>query len=167
MMIINTLDKLLTLDEGDNLKPYKDPRGIWTIGKGHNLVANGMPAGILPEGVTTSYPGCLGYLQTHGLTQAQDDQLFHYDILHVCGFLLSFPWFKLMDVVRQAAVQDMAFNLGEHTFREFTGFCGYLAQGDFNGAAADLRTTAVFRELPTRYSRLAAMIETGKWPVIE
>lgn len=167
MIILNTLEKLLTFDEGKRLTPYKDSRGIWTIGIGHNLQANGVPVGLLPPDVTLTYPGCLGYLQEHGLTETQCDQLFHYDILHVCGFLTTFPWFRVLDVVRQAAVQDMAFNLGEHTFREFTGFCGFLAKGDFKGAADDLRyRTGVFKELPTRYGRLDAMIETGQWPVI-
>ena len=104
------------------------------------------------------------YLQANGLTDAQCDALFHYDITHVAGFLTSYPWFKSLDIVRQSALQDMAFNMGERTFRTFAQFTGLCGAARFAAAATDLRATAVYRELRVRYERIARMLETGQWP---
>jgi lysozyme len=163
-MMLDTLEKLLTWDEGKQLKPYKDSRGIDTIGIGHNLVANGLPVGLLPPDVPVTYPECMEYLNEHGLTDAQCDALFHYDITHVAGFLTDYPWFKGLDIVRQAALQDMAFNMGERTFKTFAQFTALVGAHRFSDAAADLRRTAVYSELSVRYGRIARMLETGLWP---
>lgn len=165
-MIINTLEQLLTLDEGKRLKPYQDSRGIWTIGIGHNLQANVLPAGLLPPEVPTTYSGCMDHLNANGLTENQCDQLFEHDIVAVAGFLRIFPGFAAVDLVRQKALQDMAFNLGEDAFRGFGMFNSLWGTGRWADAAADLRRTKVYAELTKRYERLARMLETGQWPVV-
>lgn len=166
-MILDTLEKLLTWDEGKRLKPYKDSRGIDSIGIGHNLVANGLPVGLLPADCPTAYPACMDYLNANGLTDAQCDALFVHDITHVAGFLTGYAWFKTLDIVRQTALQDMAFNMGERTFRTFAQFTALVGAQRFTEAADDLRHTAVFRELTARYTRIARMLETGQWPDID
>lgn len=166
-MILDTLEKLLTWDEGKRLKPYQDSKGIWSIGIGHNLQANGLPQGLLPADVPTTYPECMEYLNANGLTDAQCDALFEYDILHVTGFLRIYPWWATsLDIVRHAALQDMAFNLGETKFRGFGMFISLMGAARYSDAAGDLRRTAVYAELHARYERIARMLETGQWPEV-
>jgi GH24 family phage-related lysozyme (muramidase) len=167
-MSINTVEELIALDEGKRLQPYQDSEGIWTVGIGHNLEANGLPPGVCTtDGM--DYPECLAFLQKRGgLTEDECDELFDYD-LHMADCDLSqicpIAHRLGMDSPRYAALMDMCFNLGAERFRKFTGFLGLICQQDFAGAADDLRNhTAVYKQLPHRYERLAKIIETGEWP---
>ena len=123
--------------------PYKDTRGNTTWGIGHNLSA---------APLCLSAAGFLGQA-----IQAQ----FDHDLDQATSALATYPWYAHLDLVRQAALQNMVFNLGAETFSKFAGFRGYMASGDYSAAAADLRTTLVYKQLSSRYERLAKQIETG------
>jgi lysozyme len=75
-----------------------------------------------------------------------------------------FPEFAYLDPVRQAVLIDMAFNLGARGVSAFTTFLSCVSSGQWAAAAADLRGTLVYSQLPDRYERLATMIQTGEWP---
>lgn len=160
-------DALIRRDEGDKSLPYKDGLGIWTVGEGHNLVANGLPAGICtdaPEGMT--YPACVEFIQNRGgLTQPEIDALFAFDLKANCSWLWTKPWWPAVSPERQAALNDMAFNLGPVRAQAFTTFYGLCAIGDWAAAANDLEfKTEVAKELPTRYDRLEQILRSGQWP---
>ena len=133
----------LRRDEGYSVWPYTDTRGFRTWGIGHNLTASPLcqeAADLLGQAI-----------------QAQ----FNHDLSEVNIALSRYPWFSSLDPVRQAALQNMMFNLGASTFSKFTGFQALMASGQYTLAAADLRTTLVYKQLPVRYERLARQIETG------
>ncbi len=155
---------LIRLDEGQKPLPYQDSDGIWTIADGHNLQANGLPPGICsdaPEGM--AYPECLDFLVSRGgLTSAEIQALYQYDLKADCGWLWAKPWWASVNQARQAALNDMAFNLGQEKAQAFTTFYGLVAIGDWAAAADDLEfKTEVAKELPTRYDRLAQILSTG------
>jgi len=136
-------------DEGDKLLPYRDTRGLWTIGKGH-LLGNSIP----PQFV-------------NGITQAQDDALFAADMQHVKSLLnIYIPWWPVdgEDGPRAGALIDMAFNLGVAGLSHFSEFLCLMRAKKWAEAAADLKKTLVFQQLPDRYGRLAIQIETGVFP---
>lgn len=165
--MIDSIDKLLELDEGREPLPYQDSRGIWTIGIGHNLEANGMPGGVCEyiHALTPYSKDLLDLLRAHsGLTDREMLFLLHYDLFAVTGFLSNYSWWIDVDDVRQAVLQDMAFNLGRSTFQTFNTFLKYCSELNWAQAAKDLRTTLVYRQLSLRYERLATMLETGSWP---
>jgi GH24 family phage-related lysozyme (muramidase) len=169
--VLDSLQKLLAFDEGKKLKPYQDRRGIWTIGIGHNLEAHGIPAGVIPQlkNGSCAYPACMEYLQANGITEQQCQAIFAGDIYNETAFLNGYQWYLGLDHVRMAAVDDMAFNLGETKFKTFTDFQRFLNADDFAGAAADLRNGpphGIYHQLPERYERLCKMLETGEWPVV-
>lgn len=143
--MIDSVQSLLEDDEGRRTWPYNDSRGYPTWGIGH-LLSNGIA----------------GDVETL-LNQAIDLQ-FQHDLADAMQGLGHLPWFAGLDPVRQAVLIDMAFNLGIDGLHAFTQFLGYMAAGQWASAAADLRTTLVYRQLPERYERLAVMIETGGWP---
>lgn len=158
---------LIRCDEGDKTIPYKDSDGIWTVGEGHNLVANGIPAGICsdaPDGVP--YPQCMQFLTDRvGLRQSEIDLLFEHDLKANCSWLWSKPWWPAVDPVRAAALNDMAFNLGPVRAKKFTTFYGLVAVLDWQAAAEDLEfKTAVAVQLPKRYARLEQILRTGVMP---
>ena len=145
-MSIDTVEALLLDDEGSRIWPYVDTAGHRTWGIGHNLDAS---------------PPCM---VAQALLQQAVQTQFGVDLNEVKSELDGYPWMADLDVVRQAVIIDMAFNVGLTGLATFTTFLSFMAQDRFKDAAADLRTTRVYRELPRRYERLAVMLETGQWP---
>jgi len=155
---------LIDFDEGDKSQPYQDELGIWTIAVGHNLKANGLPPGICadaPSGLP--WPDCLGFLQRRGgLQPSEIDALYVFDLKENCSWLWTKPWWAAVNEARQAALNDMAFNLGPARAQAFVTFYGLCSVGDWPAAANDLEfKTAVAKQLPKRYGRLEQILRTG------
>lgn len=138
-----SIQAALRRDEGYRIWPYSDSRGNLTWGIGHNL---------------TAAPLCQEAADLLGQAiQAQ----FQHDLDGVNAALQAYCWAAKLDPVRLAAIQNMVFNLGARTFGGFGQFLEYMENGEYTRAAADLRTTLVYKQLPERYERIAKEIETG------
>lgn len=148
--MIDSVQALIEADEGRRLWPYTDTRGHLTWGIGHLLGDDDADDGVAPDVAAL-------------IGQAVDLQ-FQHDLATAIAGLSFLPEFTSFDPVRQAAMIDMAFNLGLHGLSTFTTFLSYVASQQWAAAAADLRGTLAYRELPARYERLAQMIQTGRWP---
>lgn len=144
---MNAMD-LIRQDEGSRLLPYTDSRGNLTWGIGHLMPPKGNP--LCPAAVAL-------------LGQSVEAQ-FQTDYAAIVTGLSGYAWWATLNEVRQAAIADMAFNLGLEGFAAFTTFQSCLSSNQWSAAAADLRGTLVYQQLPNRYERLATMIQTGEWP---
>lgn len=133
----NVLDELKR-DEGLNLIPYKDSRGLLTIGYG-TLLANGITE---PEA---------SFLLSSRL-QASDTAL-----------LGALPWLSAVDTVRQAAIRNMAYNLGVAGLLEFKNMLAALQSGDYETAAQEALNSVWATQVGARAQRIAAQIKTGWW----
>jgi len=166
---IYSTETLTANDEGTESLPYQDPDGIWSVGVGHNCEANGLPAGICndaPDGMNWA-DGLLTFLQNRGgLTPAEIDALFQHDLAIAAQDLIAcLPNADTLILPRYAAMIDMCFNLGRAKLLKFNTFLHLMEIGQFADAAQDLlNNTAVAKQLPKRYGRLAQMIESGEWP---
>lgn len=166
---------LIRFDEAERSKPYQDDLGIWTVADGHNLEANGLPRSVaisiyarlnqpVPDGLDpVPFPECLDLIvSAGGLSEQEIDALYAIDLEANCGWLTTKTWWAAAGEARQAALNDMSFNLGPKKAQGFTGFFGFIDGGDWNGAADDLlNNTAVAKQLPKRYGRLAQILRTG------
>lgn len=168
---VASLFDLLVLDEGYLHVPYAGPlHGTPTVGIGHNITAHGLPLWLAYE-IGMSYEAWLAakpedlaaFVTAHPLSDSQIDRLYQADLE---GILPVLEPFGRAGPVRYAALADMAFNLGGQGFMSFTTFLGFVKAGEWSQAARDLRGTLVYRQLTTRYERLAAMLESNTWPVI-
>lgn len=148
--MIGSVQELLEQDEGRRIWPYTDTRGHLTWGIGHLLGDEDASDGVAPDVAAL-------------IGQAVDLQ-FQHDLATATAGMSFFPEFASLDPVRQAALVDMAFNLGLHGLSTFTTFLGCVASQQWSAAATDLRGTLVYSQLPHRYERLATMIQTGEWP---
>jgi lysozyme len=136
----------LKLHEGSGPKkhgrfmPYKDTKGILSIGWGRNLDAN-------------------------GLRESEAELCLNNDLddaIHTCFDVL--PWFRTLDTVRQAVVTELMFNMGWGTFQEFTQTLRAIGEHDFAKAAEGLRQSKWYRDVKERRGkRLATVMETGQW----
>jgi lysozyme len=141
----------LTQDEGLRLKAYKDSRGIWTIGIGHNLQAD------------PSMMSMLQHLIDVGITMDQARTLFEHDVKTAeLGLDLHIPWWRKMDDERQDALVNLTFNLGVAKLLTWHHTLAFLQSGNYSGAGTELRGTEPWHsQVGARAERIASQIYTG------
>ena len=135
----------LRRDEGCTLHCIPDPitKGPpWTIGYGHTG----------PE----VHPGLVWTLdQCETALQADVSAA-------VSGLDRNLPWWRTLDDVRQDALANMAFNMGNARLRGFVRFLTALKAHDFPNASAEMLDSLWARQVKARATRLAGMIRTGQ-----
>lgn len=136
----------LRFDEGVRYVPYRDTKGIPTVGVGHNLQASPLPAG-------WSYP----------LTDVQVDTLLQSDLQNVYMDLnRSLPWWTDLNDVRQRVICNMTFNLGLNKLVGFKNTLAAMRQGRWDDAAQGMLNSAWASQVGARAKRLSKMMETGE-----
>ena len=144
------LQEQLIRDEGVKLFVYDD--------------ANDNP--VVPGYTLVGHPtiGIGRALDTRGITMAEALYLNNDDIQAVQnGLLDSLPWLANLDVVRFAALENMAFNLGVNGLLGFTETLAAIKQGNYELAAEDMLQSEWAQQVGERANRLAQQIKTGVW----
>ena len=136
-----TLARELIADEGTGPMvdgrhmPYKDSRGILTLGFGRNI-------------------------QERGISREEAHFLLLQDIHDTLAEMYrAFPWTRFMSGARQRVLANMIFNMGLPTVRQFTNTLAAMQRGDFAGAAAGMRASLWARQVGARAERLAVLME--------
>ena len=142
--MLDKLRTLLALHEGREKYPYKDTRGILTIGIGHNL--------------------------QEGLSDEAIDFIFEEDLSNKLQDAETLPWFDELDEVRKAAILDMLFNMGLPTFRRFRRTIDFMAAGMYTEASEEILRGSrpdgkshYYAQVGKRAERISAMLRTGEW----
>lgn len=136
---MSKLSELLLKHEGCKLKPYKDTRGITTIGIGRSL-------------------------DTHGITQDEALYLLENDIKDVKEQLVKkFRWFNDLDDVRKDVLTNIAFNIGVSGFSKFSMTIEFLSQHDYTQAAIELLDSVWAEQVGSRAKELAKMMHEGRY----
>jgi lysozyme len=132
--------------EGLRLSPYKDSRGIWTIGYGHNM--------------QTEDPDYHQWTIGQAVLQLGEDiKTAEHGLDH---FL---PWWTELDNVRQDALVNLTFNIGIYSVLGFHHFLGFLQSGAYSAAGDALVDSDWAREVgDARADFLKAMIVKGARP---
>lgn len=140
----------LTLDEGYRTKPYRDSRGIWSVGIGHNLEAHGFT----PEQCANMGPW----------SDAKIAAAFEADYAHTCELIEAhWSWSAHLDAIRHRCLANMGFNMGVGKLATFETFLGLVEQGRFAEAGADLKATQWASQVGARAERLEKRIATGEY----
>lgn len=132
----------LKTDEGCVLRPYTDSLGFMTIGYGRMIDP----------------------LKGGKISADEAAYLLANDVKAVVAELTPFAWFHEQDSVRQAALGNMAFNLGLTGLLHFPRFLGSMQIKDYPGAVSELANTPWRRQVGARADRIIQLIETGAWP---
>jgi lysozyme len=84
----------------------------------------------------------------------------------VLDALSAYAWFTMQDVVRQAAIADLAFNLGVPGLLHWPNFLSCVQVKDYAGAYKQVASNAVWiaQVKQARATRIENMILTGQWP---
>ena len=157
-MLTDTFNKAamaaeLLRDEGKRNKVYDDGNGR-PIAKGS--VVQGNPT-----------IGIGRNLAARGLSEDEIGYLLGNDIDYFAGLLDADPmwsWWRTLDSVRQRALLNMAFNMGQHTLDQFVLFNKYCKAHDWTNAAASLVQSAWWHQVGARATRIQHMILTGLVP---
>ncbi|MDE1154422.1 MAG: hypothetical protein PW735_01685 [Acidobacteriaceae bacterium] len=144
----------LRIDEGVRYSPYRDTKGIPTVGVGHNLAASPLPDG-------WSYP----------LTDDLVNVLLESDLQNVFDDLDGgLPWWRTLNDPRQRVICNMCFNLGLTKLLGFVDTLAAMRQGRYADAATGMLNSAWASQVgirdkngqPGRALRLATMMRDGK-----
>jgi lysozyme len=135
----------LRRDEGVRYSPYNDTKGIPTVGVGHNLSANPLPAG-------WKYP--LNDTQVNSLLDDDLEDVFH-------DLDRNLPWWTDLNDVRQRVLTNMCFNLGITKLLGFRNTLVYMRQGKYDAAADGMLASAWATQVKGRAQRLADMMRKG------
>lgn len=123
--------------EGLRLEPYRDSVGALTIGYGTNI--------------------------EHISEEEADLLLGHRLNVAFVECSRTFPWFRTLDSVRQAALTNATYNLGLTRLLTFRRMIAALAAKDYDAAARELLDSEAARKAPGRYAELAGMVRSGEW----
>jgi lysozyme len=139
------LRQQLIRDEGLHLYPYLDTKNKLTVGIGHNLTDGGLPSEIV-------------------------EALYEYDWKEKWdALLIALPWVAFIGEPRQAALLNMAFNMGVGSWEKQTGLLGFRKMlaaaetGDWATAAREALDSDYADDVGDRARRVAQQLETGAW----
>ena len=136
MRLINMLKR----HEGVRNKVYMCPAGYETIGVGRNISESGL-----------------------GLSEDEVEYLLKNDILRCRNELLGeYDWFENLDSVRQEAMIDLSFNLGQTKLRTFVKALGHMADGNYEEAGREFYNSRWAEQVGDRSLEVCQMIGWGQ-----
>jgi lysozyme len=141
--MIEQLTAQLRRDEGVRPAAYQDHLGFWTIGVGRLIDERKPGAGLRPDEID--------YLLRNDIS----------DRIKALGAVL--PWFRRLDVARQAVLVNMAFQLGTVGLLGFTTTLDLVSKGRYAEAAVQMLKSKWANQTPERAKRLAEQMRTGVW----
>lgn len=154
IMGLTTKDILLARlprSEGRTGKPYKDNVGKWTVGVGHNISANGLPAPMVVE-----------ILEVGGISDGSIVTLLNLDVDKAIKDASAIGVYQNLDIPRQSVLADMVFNMGLASVLNFVNTLGYLARSDWDNASRQMLESKWANEVGGRAIELAGIIKSGE-----
>ena len=137
MRLVNMLKR----HEGVRNKVYMCPAGYETIGVGRNISESGL-----------------------GLSNDEVEYLLKNDILRCRNELLGeYDWFENLDSVRQEAMIDLSFNLGQTKLRTFVKALGHMANGNYEEAGREFYNSRWAEQVGDRSLEVCQMISSGEY----
>ena len=127
--------------EGVRSKVYMCSGGYETIGVGRNISDSGL-----------------------GLSEKEIDFLLSNDLLRIREELLSeYRWFCTLDKVRQDAITDISFNLGQTVLRKFKKALKAMSDRDYEKAANEFMDSRWSQQVGNRAVEVTNMIRFGEY----
>jgi len=97
-----------------------------------------------------------------GISRAESMILLANDVSEVIDWLRKdYWWFDSLDAVRQEVIINMGFNLGRKGFSGFKKTIGYISDGKFDQAAAEMLNSLWADQVGYRAQELARAMASG------
>ena len=137
--------------EGVRNKPYKDTKGLWTVGVGH-LIGDGRT--LPPEWNRT-------------FTDAEIMNLFKKDYQHHMQAAEKIPGFSNLNLNGQAALIDLTFNMGPVWWKKWPNFTKAIQAGNIARAANELKNSQWYSQVGRRAPKIVSLLQSGGQAVAE
>lgn len=142
---MDILSQLLR-DEGFRPNPYKDTRGHWTCGIGHNLDANPLPD------------------ETYPMSLARAQEICASDVARIWAKLEgALPWVATLPDAIAGVLKNMSFNMGVNGLLEFRHMLADVHAGEYAAAATEMQNSSWYGQVGDRAKRLVQQMQTGVW----
>ena len=159
---LDATKKMIIQHEGKVNFPYKDSKGLWTIGVGH-LIGNGKT---LPAEYDAWKNNGGPYDKNNNKSPAMTDEqvmaLFEKDFESHRKMAEKTPGWNLANESGQAAMIDLAYNLGGSWYKSWKDTSAALESGDFEKAANGLKNSKWYEQVKGRAVKIVDMIRNGK-----
>lgn len=153
---------MLRYDEGKKNSLYKDTLGFWTIGVGH-LVTKDPSVVVARQILDKKFKRVTGGT----LTDAEVESLFNEDIeVTIRGIMNSkflAPIYTKLDCARQSALINMCFQMGIAGVEGFKNSMSFIAAGQWEKAAANLKQSKWYKQTTNRANRVINVFQTGNF----
>lgn len=141
------LKQQLIFHEGMVLKPYRDTKGIWTIGVGRNMEANPVEDELGRQ------------VDSNGISEGEAIFLLNNDITTVEKQVKNnIPAYFQISEPRKHVLLDMAFNLGISGLLRFQNMLRALNRSDYNRTAEEMLNSLWAQQVGKRAQTLATMM---------
>ena len=136
-----SLVDMLKRHEGIKSKVYLCSKGYETIGVGRNISKTGM-----------------------GISEIEIDFLLNNDLLRIRRELRTeYPWFSKLDSIRQEALIDISFNLGQTVLRKFKKALKAMSEENYELAADEFMDSRWSKQVGNRAVEVTEMIRSGEY----
>jgi lysozyme len=135
------IKKMVMAHEGVRYAPYKDTKGLWTVGVGH-LIGDGKT---LPANMNRQF------------SEKEVMDMFESDFAKHVRIAEQTPGYNKANETGKGAFIDLAFNMGKW-WPKFPNTSKALASGDFKAAAAGLRDSAWYKQVGNRGPKIVSMV---------
>ena len=137
--------KMLAVHEGRRNTPYKDSKGLWTVGIGH-LIGDGRS---LPPSMNRTF------------SDAEVDELFSKDYKHHAAAASGIPGYNQINDMGKVALIDLTFNMGPAWYKKWPNFCKAMGEGNWQLASQCLEQSAWYRQVGKRAPTITGLIRNG------
>jgi lysozyme len=140
--------KMIMRHEGVKTKPYKDSRGLWTVGVGH-LIGDGHS--LPPE-------------WDRELSMPEVMALFDKDFESHKKAAATVPNYDKLNPQGQAAMIDLAYNMGGAWWHRWPQFTKFMQDFNIEGAVNSLQTSAWYTQVGARAREVVGLLATNENP---
>jgi GH24 family phage-related lysozyme (muramidase) len=136
---------MLAVHEGRRNTPYKDSKGLWTVGIGH-LIGDGKS---LPPSMNRTF------------SDAEVDELFSKDYKHHAAAAANIPGYNQINDMGKVALIDLTFNMGPIWYKKWPNFCKAMGEGNWQLASQCLEQSAWYGQVGRRAPTIVGLIRNG------
>ena len=136
---------MLAVHEGRRNTPYKDSKGLWTVGIGH-LIGDGRS---LPPSMNRTF------------SDAEVDELFSKDYKHHAAAAANIPGYDKINDMGKVGLIDLTFNMGQVWYKKWPNFTKAMSEGNWQQAANSLEQSAWYRQVGRRAPTVVGLIRNG------
>lgn len=139
------IKQMVIANEGWKNKPYKDSRGLWTVGVGH-LIGDGKK---LPKEFDREF------------SNQEVRELFEKDFAEHLKLAEKAPGWDKSNEAGKAGLVDLTYNMGGYWYTKFKKAAALLREGNFKSAADEFKNSAWYKQVKGRAPVTLSLIRAG------